>query len=46
MGILYRHDKPTYGEVATKQVEDAMAKQGKGDLHELMCSGLVSGSRR
>ena len=41
MGILYRHDKPTYGELATQQVEDAVAKQGKGDLNKLMYSGMV-----
>jgi 2-oxoglutarate ferredoxin oxidoreductase subunit beta len=41
MGILYRQDKPTYGDLAAQQVEDAMAKQGKGDLHKLMYSGMV-----
>jgi 2-oxoglutarate ferredoxin oxidoreductase subunit beta len=41
MGILYRHDKPTYGELAVQQIDDALAKQGKGDLHKLMYSGMV-----
>jgi 2-oxoglutarate ferredoxin oxidoreductase subunit beta len=41
MGILYRHDKPTYGDLAVQQLDDAMAKQGKGDLHKLMYSGMV-----
>jgi 2-oxoglutarate ferredoxin oxidoreductase subunit beta len=41
MGVLYRHDKPTYGELAVQQIEDATAKQGKGDLNKLMYSGMV-----
>jgi 2-oxoglutarate ferredoxin oxidoreductase subunit beta len=41
MGILYRHDKPTYGELALQQIEDATAKQGPGDLSKLMYSGMV-----
>jgi 2-oxoglutarate ferredoxin oxidoreductase subunit beta len=41
MGVLYRHDKPTYGELAVQQIEDATAKQGRGDLNKLMYSGMV-----
>jgi 2-oxoglutarate ferredoxin oxidoreductase subunit beta len=41
MGVLYRHDKPTYGELAIQQIEDATAKQGVGDLNKLMYSGMV-----
>jgi 2-oxoglutarate ferredoxin oxidoreductase subunit beta len=41
MGVLYRHDKPTYGELAHQQVDDAVAKQGAGDLNKLMYSGMV-----
>jgi len=41
MGILYRHDKPTYGELAAHQVEEALTKQGAGDLNKLMYSGMV-----
>jgi 2-oxoglutarate ferredoxin oxidoreductase subunit beta len=41
MGVLYRHDKPTYGELATQQLDDAAAKQGKGDLSKLMYSGMI-----
>lgn len=41
MGVLYRHEKPTYGQLATQQVEDAIAKQGAGDLAKLMVSGMV-----
>ena len=41
MGILYRHDKPTYGDLAHQQIEDAVAKQGKGDLNKLLYSGMV-----
>jgi 2-oxoglutarate ferredoxin oxidoreductase subunit beta len=41
MGVLYRHDKPTYGALAAQQIEDATAKQGVGDLNKLMYSGMV-----
>ena len=41
MGVLYRHDKPSYGELALQQVNDAVAKQGPGDLNKLMYSGMV-----
>jgi 2-oxoglutarate ferredoxin oxidoreductase subunit beta len=41
MGVLYRHDKPSYGELAHQQVDDATAKQGAGDLNKLMFSGMV-----
>jgi len=41
MGILYRADKPTYEQLAIQQVDDAIAKQGKGDLTKLMYSGMV-----
>jgi 2-oxoglutarate/2-oxoacid ferredoxin oxidoreductase subunit beta len=41
MGVLYRHDKPTYGELAHQQLDDAIAKQGRGDLTKLMYSGMV-----
>ena len=41
MGILYRHDKPTYEHLAHQQLDDAIAKQGPGDLNKLMYSGMV-----
>jgi 2-oxoglutarate/2-oxoacid ferredoxin oxidoreductase subunit beta len=41
MGILYRHDKSTYDQLANEQVADAIAKQGPGDLTKLMYSGMV-----
>jgi 2-oxoglutarate ferredoxin oxidoreductase subunit beta len=41
MGILYRTDKTTYEQLAHAQVEDAIAKQGAGDLTKLMYSGMV-----
>ncbi|HMG21799.1 MAG TPA: 2-oxoacid:ferredoxin oxidoreductase subunit beta [Kofleriaceae bacterium] len=41
MGVLYRHDKPTYGQLAAQQVDDAITKQGTGDLNKLMYSGMV-----
>jgi len=41
MGILYRHDKPTYEQLAIGQVQEAIEKQGPGDLNKLMYSGMV-----
>jgi 2-oxoglutarate ferredoxin oxidoreductase subunit beta len=41
MGVLYRHDKPTYEQLAIAQVQEAIEKQGKGDLDKLMYSGMV-----
>jgi 2-oxoglutarate ferredoxin oxidoreductase subunit beta len=41
MGVLHRTDKPTYERLAMQQVEDAIAKQGAGDLNKLMYSGMV-----
>jgi 2-oxoglutarate ferredoxin oxidoreductase subunit beta len=41
MGVLYKHDKPTYDELAIGQVNDAIAKQGKGDLEKLLYSGMT-----
>jgi 2-oxoglutarate ferredoxin oxidoreductase subunit beta len=41
MGILHREDKPTYEQLAIQQVQDAITKQGAGDLQKLMYSGMV-----
>jgi 2-oxoglutarate/2-oxoacid ferredoxin oxidoreductase subunit beta len=41
MGVLYRTSKPTYESLAHAQVDDAIAKQGPGDLNKLMYSGMV-----
>jgi 2-oxoglutarate ferredoxin oxidoreductase subunit beta len=41
MGVLYRHEKPTYNDLAIGQVSDAITKQGKGDLEKLLYSGMV-----
>jgi len=41
MGILYRHDRPSYEQLAWAQINDAKAKQGPGDLTKLMYSGMV-----
>jgi 2-oxoglutarate ferredoxin oxidoreductase subunit beta len=41
MGILYRTERPTYDQLAHAQVDDAIAKQGRGDLTKLMYSGMV-----
>jgi 2-oxoglutarate ferredoxin oxidoreductase subunit beta len=41
MGVLYRHDKPTYDQLAIAQVQEAVEKQGPGDLSKLMYSGMT-----
>jgi 2-oxoglutarate/2-oxoacid ferredoxin oxidoreductase subunit beta len=41
MGVLHREDKPTYGQLASGQVQEAIEKQGAGDLSKLMYSGMV-----
>jgi 2-oxoglutarate ferredoxin oxidoreductase subunit beta len=41
MGILYRNERTTYEQLAQAQIDDAIAKQGKGDLTKLMYSGMV-----
>ena len=41
MGILYRNDKPTYEQLAHQQIDEAIAKQGVGDLTKLMYAGMV-----
>jgi 2-oxoglutarate/2-oxoacid ferredoxin oxidoreductase subunit beta len=41
MGVLYRSEKPTYESLAHAQVDEAIAKQGAGDLTKLMYSGMV-----
>jgi len=41
MGILYRTERPTYDQLAQAQVQDAIEKQGPGDLTKLMYSGMV-----
>jgi 2-oxoglutarate ferredoxin oxidoreductase subunit beta len=41
MGVIHVEDKPTYEEMAQQQVQDAIAKQGKGDLEKLLYSGMT-----
>ncbi len=41
MGVLYRTTKPTYEQLAHAQVAEAVAKQGKGDLSQLMFAGMT-----
>jgi 2-oxoglutarate ferredoxin oxidoreductase subunit beta len=41
MGVLYRTEKSTYEQLAHQQIDDAIAKQGVGDLTKLMYSGMV-----
>jgi hypothetical protein len=39
--VLYRNERSTYDQLAQAQIDDAIAKQGKGDLTKLMYSGMV-----
>jgi 2-oxoglutarate ferredoxin oxidoreductase subunit beta len=41
MGVLYKTERATYDQLAIAQVDEAIAKQGKGDLDKLMYSGMV-----
>jgi 2-oxoglutarate/2-oxoacid ferredoxin oxidoreductase subunit beta len=41
MGVLYRSEKPTYESLVHAQLDEAVAKQGVGDLTKLMYSGMV-----
>ena len=41
VGILRREDKPSYEQLANSQVQEAIAKQGPGNLDMLMHSGMV-----
>jgi 2-oxoglutarate ferredoxin oxidoreductase subunit beta len=41
MGVLYRSEKPTYESLVHAQLDEAIAKQGVGDLTKLMYSGMV-----
>lgn len=39
LGILYRQERATYEEQVQQQVDDAVAKRGRGDLDKLFRSG-------
>ena len=41
MGVLRCQEKPSYDELVTNQVSEAKSKQGDGDLHDLLHSGMV-----
>jgi 2-oxoglutarate/2-oxoacid ferredoxin oxidoreductase subunit beta len=41
MGVVYRAEKPTYGDMAHAQIAEAQAKQGKGDIQKLLYSGMT-----
>ncbi|MDX2089133.1 MAG: 2-oxoacid:ferredoxin oxidoreductase subunit beta [Kofleriaceae bacterium] len=41
MGILYREEKATYDQLANAQVQDAIEKQGAGQLDKLLYSGMT-----
>ncbi|MFV1979703.1 MAG: 2-oxoacid:ferredoxin oxidoreductase subunit beta [Rhodothermia bacterium] len=38
-GVFYREDRPTYESMLSKQIEDVIARKGKGDLKKLLKSG-------
>ena len=39
IGVLRSWDRERYEDVVTKQIQDIIAKQGKGDLSKLLRSG-------
>ena len=39
LGVLYRCERPTYEAQVQAQVDDAIAKRGRGDLDKLFRSG-------
>jgi 2-oxoglutarate ferredoxin oxidoreductase subunit beta len=39
VGVLRNVDRPTHDQLATAQIEDAIARSGKGDLQKLLLSG-------
>jgi 2-oxoglutarate/2-oxoacid ferredoxin oxidoreductase subunit beta len=41
MGVIHVEDKPTYEAMAAQQIDDAIAKQGAGDLERLLYSGMT-----
>ena len=41
MGVIHVEEKPTYEAMARQQVDDAIARQGKGDLEKLLYSGMT-----
>ncbi len=41
MGVLHVEDKPTYESMAHAQLQDAIVKQGPGDLEKLLYSGMT-----
>ena len=41
MGVLHCEEKPAYDELVTKQLKQAVADQGTGDLKQLLHSGMT-----
>jgi 2-oxoglutarate ferredoxin oxidoreductase subunit beta len=41
VGVIHVEDKPTYEAMAHQQIDDAIARQGKGDLEKLLFSGMT-----
>jgi 2-oxoglutarate ferredoxin oxidoreductase subunit beta len=39
VGVLRRVNRPTHDQLVEAQIEDAAARQGQGDLQELLVSG-------
>ena len=38
-GVFYREERPTYESMLQGQIEDVIARKGKGDLEDLLKSG-------
>jgi len=36
IGILYQEDKPTYEQMMTEQIQEAIQSKGKGDLKKIL----------
>jgi 2-oxoglutarate/2-oxoacid ferredoxin oxidoreductase subunit beta len=41
LGVLHVEDKPSYEAMAHQQIADAISKQGKGDLEQLLHAGMT-----
>ena len=39
IGVLYKEDKPTYNEMMSDQISEAIKSKGQGDLNDLLNSG-------
>ena len=39
IGVLYKKDKPTYNEMMSDQISEAIKSKGQGDLNDLLNTG-------